>query len=235
MDKVLSSILNTNPTKNIAIKGFFSNNPVEEYIIEGDSVIIFGRSDHLWAHIASSSAIELSSILAKYHKKTKYYFSVEDWMMPLILNHGTSDWIMTTNRYILDLDVQAHFQKSEIIQIDKSYAPFIYKKSDYKEFISIEYVEERLSTDISAGIWINNNLVAWGFAHDDGALGFLHVLNKFRGNGYAGNILEGLISMRKKEKKPMFVNIVPDNIPAINLVSKFGFKFDRKVSWIKLK
>jgi 8-oxo-dGTP diphosphatase len=197
MDKVLSSILNTNPTKNIAIMGFFSNNPVEEYFFEGDSVIIFGRSDHLWAHIASSSAIELSSILAKHYKKTKYYFSVEDWMMPLILNHGTSDWIMTTNRYSLDPNGQTHSPKSEILQIDKSYAPFIYNNSNYKEFISIEYVEERLSNDISAGIWVNNNLVAWGFTHDDGALGFLHVLNKFRDNGYAGNILEGLISLRE--------------------------------------
>ena len=82
---------------------------------------------------------------------------------------------------------------------------------------------------------MNNNLVAWGFTHDDGALGFLHVLDDFRNKGYGIDILLVLIQMRKKEKKPIFGNIVPENIASTKLITKLGFKLDCKTSWIKLK
>jgi len=235
MESTLISILNSNPTKNIAILGFFSNYPVKDYQIMDNSVLILGKSDHLWAHISSSSEIELSSLLAKYQMKTKYYYSIEDWMIPLILAHGTIDWIMTTNRFILEESIFTDLPKLEIIKINKSYAPFIYNNSDYKDYISIEYIEERLSKDISAGILVNNVLVAWGFTHDDGALGFLHVLKNFRNNGYGINILLGLISLRKKAKKPVFGNIILENVASTNLVTKLGFRLDCKTSWIKLK
>ena len=235
MDKKLLSILNSNPVKNIAVLGFFSNYPVEEYYTEGDSVLILGKSDHLWAHILSSSESELSILLNKYHMKTKYYSSVEDWMIPMILSHGTADWVMATNRFILDSGVITDLPRSNIVRIDKSYASHIYNNSDYKDYISIEYIENRLSKDISAGILVNNTLVAWGFTHDDGALGFLHVLEDYRKKGYGMDILLGLIQMRRTERKPVFGNIAPENVASTNLATKLGFKLDCKTSWIKLK
>ena len=235
MNKALTSVLDSNLTNNITIFGFFSNYPLEEYYVENKSVLIFGKSDHLWAHISSSSETELSSLLAKYHTKTKYYFSVEDWMIPLILAHGTIDWIMRTDRFILEEGVFTDLPKLEMIKIDKSYASFIYNNSDYKNYVSVKYIEERLSKDISTGILVNDILVAWGFTHDDGALGFLHVLEEFRNKGYGINILLGLIQMRKKEKRPVFGNIIPGNVASTNLAKKLGFKLDCRTSWIKLK
>jgi hypothetical protein len=80
---------------------------------------------------------------------------------------------MTTNRFILDESIITDLPKLDIVKIDKSYATFMYNNSDYKDYISVEYIEDKLSKDISAGILVNNILVAWGFTHDDGALGFL--------------------------------------------------------------
>ncbi|OFX83982.1 MAG: hypothetical protein A2W99_03485 [Bacteroidetes bacterium GWF2_33_16] len=235
MDNTILSSLKTNPNKNVSVLGFFSNYPVKEFYIEGNSVLILGKSDHLWAHISSSSEVELSSLLARNYMKTKYYFSVEDWMIPIILSHGAVDWIMTTNRFILEKSIFIDLPKFNIVKIDKSYAQFIYDNSDYKDYISVEYIKDRLCKDISAGIFVNNILVAWGFTHDDGALGFLHVLEDYRNKGYGLDILLGLIQMKKKEKKPIFGNIVPDNFASTNLVTKLGFKIDCKTSWIKLK
>lgn len=235
MDNNLLSILKSDLSRNISILGFFSNYDVEEYFIEKSSALIFGYSDQLWAHISSSSVSELSSLLKKYHTKTKYYYSVEDWMISLILKHGKEDWRMITNRYTLEQNVFTESPKFKIATIDKSYANCIYNNSDYKSYISLEYIEERLRKDISAGIFVNDNLVAWGFTHDDGALGFLHVLKDFRKNGYGAEILLALIRMRKKVKKPIYVNIVHDNVAATNLVTKLGFKLDCRTSWIKLK
>lgn len=235
IDKTLKSIVETNPNQNISILGFFSNYPVEDYIIENNSALVLGKSEHLWTHIASSSATELSSLLARHNNKVKYYFSVEDWMIPLILAHGTEEWRMLTYRYILDPAIHTDFPNPKIIELNKSYANYIYEKSDYKEFISVEYIEDRLDRDISAAIMENNKLVAWGFAHDDSALGFLHVLKEYRRKGYGQAILSSLIAKRKMENKPIFVNVLPGNTPIMKLNAKFGFKFDRNISWIKLK
>lgn len=233
MDKFLHSLLMQNPRQNIACLGFFSNYPVIDYYIENDTALVLGQSDHLWAHISSSSAKDLSKLLNEHHKKTKYYFSVEDWMIPLIQKFGNIDWIMTTNRYILNESMEIDPPKENIATLNSSLSSYIYENSEYQKFTSLEYIVDRLNNDISAGILLNNKLVAWGFTHDDGALGFLHVLKPYRKSGFALEILKFLINKRKREGKHVFVNIIPENQPAIKLVRKIGFCFDRRASWIK--
>ncbi len=235
MESKLRSILNLNPEANIAALGYFTNYPVENYFTEGNSALIFGKSDKLWAHIAGKSESELINLLSEHSAKTKYFFSVEDWMIPLILNHGEKDWVLTTNRYILDKTIEVASNMNNIKRIDKSFSSFILKNSDYKDFLTIEYIEDRLKNDISGGLIQDSKLVAWGFTHDDGAIGFLHVLDDYRKKGYGIDIVLKLIKMRRDEIKPIFCNILPENKASEYLINKIGFKFDRKVSWLKLK
>ena len=163
------------------------------------------------------------------------YYSVEDWMIPLILKDCTADWILTTNRYTLKSNKDNILTHPEVFKIDNSFAPFIHENSDYRDYTSVKYINDRLLRDISAGIKINDKLVAWGFTHDDGALGFLHVLDAHRNKGYGSEVLSALISARRREGEPIFGNVLPNNQKSIGLLSKMGFEFDRKVSWIKLK
>ncbi len=235
MDRKLEEILIRDPKKNIATIGFFENFPVKKYYFEDDSVLIYGESDNYWAHIVSSSEKELQSLLKKHFRKTNYYYSIEDWMIPLLLKLGNEDWAMTTNRYILNNDVTVRQNNSEIVKVDASFASFVHENSDYKKYTSVEYIKQRLNADISAGIKVAHQLVAWGFTHDDGALGFLHVLPEYRKRGYANEVVLSLIQQRRRANKTVFCNIVPINSIAINFVTRLGFHFDRKVSWVKLK
>lgn len=235
MESSLSEILKIIPLKNIASIGYFQNYPVTEYFKEGDSALILGKSDHIWAHLVSSDESELSKILHKYHTKTRYYHSVEDWMIPHILKHGTVDWILSTNRYILDDRVACDLPEISSVKIEPGLASYIQENSSYKGFTSLEYIEERLTRDISAGIMLDKQLVAWGLTHDDGSLGFLHVLKEYRSRGYGKSILLNLIHQRRLEGKPVFGNIEPENKNSIGLASKLGFAFDKQSSWIKLR
>jgi ribosomal protein S18 acetylase RimI-like enzyme len=235
MNSKLVKIISRSFSKNIAVSGFFSNYPVEDYYIEGESALIIGKSDRLWAHIVSSSEVEFIKLINKYYSVTKYYFSLEDWMIPLILAKSEKDWIMNTDRYILDDELIVDAPSNEIIGLNESHAPYIYKNSDYKTVNSVEYFEDRLSKDISCGILKDDKLVAWGFTHDDGAIGSLHVLPEYRRKGYANDILSGLIGKIRGNKRPVFGNVVPENTASINLLRKTGFKFDCRVSWLKIK
>ncbi len=222
------------PKKDLATLGFFQNYPVKEYFTVGESALILGRSNELWAHLISSNAEELSDILAKHHTKTRYFFSVEDWMIPMILSHGSADWILTTDRYILEESTGIDLSNLPLVNIGESFAPYIHKHSDYKAFTSVSYVEERLSKGISAGFMVNNKLVAWGLTHDDGSIGFLNVLEEHRNRGLGQQILLGLIRQKRELKEAVFGNIIYENLASKHLIEKLGFEFDRRMSWIKL-
>jgi 8-oxo-dGTP diphosphatase len=235
MNNKLQTLLLSNPQKNIATIGFFSNYKVEDYLIKNNAAVILGNSDNLWTHLVADNEIELTEILSLFDKKTKYYYSVEDWMIPHVLKYGEIDWIMPTNRYILGNNIPVETPKMEVFKVDKCYSSVIYDNSHYKTFLSIDYIEERVTLDVSAGMIVNNNLVAWGFCHDDGALGGLQVLDEYKKNNYAKNVVLSLIQQKRSENKAVFCNIESKNLIAINLVTRIGFVFDRSVSWIKLR
>ena len=88
MDQQLLSILNLNPQSILATWGFFANYPVEQFYIKNKAALIFGTSDHLWAHLVGTSEADIVFLLSKHHAKTPYYYSVEKWMIPLIQKHG---------------------------------------------------------------------------------------------------------------------------------------------------
>ncbi len=235
MDSSIATILENNSKRYIATIGFFNNYPVVDYYTEKKSTLILGKSDKVWAHIVSSDESELSELLYKHHKKTKYYNSVDDWMIPLILKYGSADWILTTDRYTLEDNIVCDSPDLPMVKIEKTSASYIHENSDYKSFTTKKYIEERLEKDISSGIMVENHLVAWGMTHDDGSLGFLHVLKEYRNKGYGKNILLELIRQLRQEGKPVFGNIVPGNKASLGLANKLGFTFDQKSSWIKLK
>ncbi len=235
MNDHLKKLLNADPQQTIATRGFFANYPINEFHIHGNSTIIFGKSDHMWAHLLSSSNHELHHLLENFHDLTNYYYSVENWMVPIILKYGETDWIMKTKRYILTDTIKIHALKENIISLNKSWSDFIFTHSDYKKYTSIDYIKDRLQREFSAGLLKNDQLVAWGFTHDDGALGFLHVLPDYRKQGLGEQVLLSLVQQRRVKNQPVFCNIVPGNLPSINLVKKLGFEFDRIMSWVKLK
>jgi len=224
MNSKLVKILDKDLIRNIATLGYFSSYPVKEFYVEGDSVLIVGKSDHLWAHIVSSNEGELSAILEKHHRRVKYYHSVEDWMIPCILKHRALDWILSTNRYILDDSVKCDSSEIETVKIEPAFASFLHQNSLYKNSTSVEYIEERLNRGISVGIMHDKQLVAWGLTHDDDSLGFLHVLEEYRKKGYGKAILLDLIHQKRNEGKPVFGNIEPENSRSIGLVSRLDFE-----------
>jgi 8-oxo-dGTP diphosphatase len=137
-------------------------------------------------------------------------------------------------RYYLTDDVKVPKNKLEVIPLTKDHIGFIISQSNYKQFLTPAYVEERITKSISAAIMKKNKLVAWGLTHDDGALGSLHVLDEYRKKGYGKEILISLIHQNRKLDKISFAQIEERNIRATKLVEHLGFIKDRRVSWVKL-
>jgi 8-oxo-dGTP diphosphatase len=155
-------------------------------------------------------------------------------MIPIITEKRNAEWILSTMRYYLPEEVEIPENKLKVIPLTIDHIGFIISQSNYKQFLTPAYVEERITKSISAAIMKKDKLVAWGLTHDDGALGSLHVLDEYRKKGYGKEILISLIHQNRKHGKISFAQIEEKNLKASNLVEQLGFVEDRRISWIKL-
>ena len=231
--KILTENLKKDFLSNISTIGFIENNPITKIVEINNSYIIKGTSDVEWTYVVCNNENDLRGLLEKSSRNT-CFASVEDWMIPIITEKQNAEWILSTMRYYLSDDVEVPENKKEVIPLTTDHIGFIISQSNYKQFLSPAYVEDRISKSISAAIMKKDKLVAWGLTHDDGALGSLHVLDEYRKKGYGKEILISLIHQNRKLGKISFAQIEEKNTKATNLIEQLGFVKDRKVSWVKL-
>jgi 8-oxo-dGTP diphosphatase len=227
-------LLKRDEIANISTIGFIENNPITEVVEINNSYLIKGTSDVEWIYLVCKNETELKMLLEKSGGNNIYFASVEDWMIPVITANRKAEWILTTMRYYLPNDIEVPENKLEVIQLTADHIGFIISQSNYKQFLTPAYVEERITKSISAAIMKKDKLVAWGLTHDDGAIGSLHVLDEYRKKGYGKEILISLIHQNRKLGKLSFAQIEEKNLKATNLVQHLGFFKDRRVSWVKL-
>ena len=220
--------------KNISIIEFISDNPVLAVYHEGDSLLVKGLSDQVWIYISSSDESELKFLLKKLVEDDVHFAFIEDWMIPIVSASKEIDWKMSALRYYLPINIETPQNKIPISRLLPSDAEFIIENSNYKQFLSIDYITERIKKSFSAGIYEDGKLIACGLTHDDGALGTLHVIDERRRKGYATEITISLIRQCRENGKIPCAQIVEENLPAINMVNKLGFVKDRRVTWLKL-
>ena len=197
---------------NISTIGFIENNPITEIVEINNSYLIKGTSDVEWIYLVCKNETELKALLEKSGSNNIYFASVEDWMIPIITEKRKAEWILSTMRYYLPDDVEVPENKKEVIPLTTDHIGFIISQSNYKQFLTPAYVEERITKSISAAIMKKDKLVAWGLTHDDGALGSLHVLDEYRKKGYGKEILISLIHQNRKLGKISFAQIEERNI-----------------------
>jgi len=237
MDTIMDAleILNKDLIRNINVINFIKEYPIDSVHIEGDSVLIKGRSDQPWTYISSESAIELRSLLEQLKEEDQFFAIIEDWMLPLIVNDKKVEWILSCMKLYFPEEVHLPENNSTIVKLSISDADYIYTNSKYQQYTSPEYIVERIKKGIGLGIYEKNKLVAWILTHDDGAIGFLNVLPEYRGKGYAHELTIASIKKIRRKGEIPFVHIEEDNQKSMNLSFKMGFVKDRLIHWLKIE
>ncbi len=226
--------LQTNPIANLPVVGFFENYPLDKHVAYNKSMILTGTSDYPWAYLSVPEPNDMSILLEKFGFESFYFANVEEWMIPMLTRNHRIEWKLLTHRYFLPEGTEVEASEKTYGTLGQSHAGYVFQNSAYKDYTSELYISERIARDISAGIWQDDQLVGWGLTHDDGSLGFLNVISEFRGQGIGEAIFRTLIRAKLENKKPVFVNVEPQNKQSIGLLKKLGLVYDRPVSWIKL-
>jgi GNAT superfamily N-acetyltransferase len=83
--------------------------------------------------------------------------------------------------------------------LEEKDAAFLMEHQPYvEEYGGLDYLLYRIRTGLTAGVEIAGQLAGWEVFQDDGTLGFLRVLETYRGRGYAG-ALHGWLAARVRE------------------------------------
>lgn len=233
--------------KNISSLGIIANYGLESCWRAGSSYLFSSLSDQLWGYPVSFSyqscdsgedlelaRIEFKKLLQLCTEHLEYFASLTDWMLELLQENYQLEWVLQTERFIFKKELNFSAEITELQDLKPADAEFIFKHSHYQSFTSIPYIKERIAADCSAGIFLDQQLVAWGLTHDDGALGFIHVRPEFRQRGFAKLIVKKLIAAKQSMDKKVFLNVELGNKNARQLFTGLGFQLDRKISWAKL-
>jgi hypothetical protein len=219
---------------NANIINFIENYPIHSIEQVGNSVIIKGTSDRDWVYISSTSSMELKMIKSKLHDTDRNFAVIEDWMIPILCEGHKIKWQLSTMRLFLPDTVPLPHPIHNTAPLNITDDGFIYANSAYKEYISIEYISERIRNGFGSCIRQTGELIAWGITQDDGAIGFLNVLPKYRNKGYARAITVDIIHKLRANNKIPFVHIEENNDKSMNLALSLGFVKDRVVNWFEI-
>jgi 8-oxo-dGTP diphosphatase len=234
LNSVLAS-LKKNELQNINIICFIENNTISDAEMIGESVIIRGSSDREWVYISCSDEDDLRRIRSGLSEKDENFGAIESWIVPILLRDKELCWKLECEQYYLPDDVRMPKLAHETTALSTGDTETIYENSLYKEYISKDYIADRIERGISAGIFENNRLVAWGMTQDDGGMGFLHVLDDYRRRGYGFTVVVSLIEQIRKRGKIPFTYIEEENIKSGNLIKKLGFIPQKKIQWFQMK
>lgn len=232
LEQVLAD-LDQDPIRNINLMNFLRQYPLVSIDQVGRSYLIRGTSDHTWVYISSTEPTEFAELMRLLHEEDEYYAIIEDWMLPALLQGKEMIWQLTCMKLFFPNEIPLPMPKDHIVKLSKECAEYIFAHSKYKDFTSIEYITERIEIGHALGVFEEGRLVAWVMTHDDGAMGFLHVLPECRGKGYANDLSYELIRRLREEGQIPFVHIEESNVPSMTLARKIGFLPDRRIHWFQ--
>jgi 8-oxo-dGTP diphosphatase len=233
--------LHAEPLRFVSARGFFSRRPPERVLRCGKDWLLIATSDERWAYLLGDSPEATSLLIERaYHSEGLRAFAVlEEWQRPLVQCLAPSAFVLTCSRLYLPAErtlPAPTITDAELCSpLETDDVPAILRHSAYAAYLSERYLKEALAEGFSAGIRLEQDLVAWAVCHDDLAIGNLHVLPCARRRGY-GAALVSLLSRRLRSAGELPVmNIEDHNRPSLALAESLGFLPDRRVSWVKLE
>jgi len=238
--------------KNINMLYFMEDNLVHDLRRVGNSVILRGESDRKWTFISCSDGSDWGLILAELNDQDRCFAVIEDWIFSRITENRNCAWSLSTLRLVLPAGSEMCMDRygnpeaagwreetgpvpAYVRPLSEADIPVILENSEYRDYISADYIGMRIESGPSLGIVIEGFPVGWVLTHDDGAIGFMHIMQKFRKQGYAKRLMLHMIQLIRRCGRIPFVHIEETNTASMALAAKLGFQRDRLVHWFEIE
>lgn len=102
--------------------------------------------------------------------------------------------------------------------------------SEYGE--TEDYISERIVKAPHTAVHIDGKLAAYMIVHDNGSIGMLHTVKKFRNRKLGRYVASVLTEMQMARGRPVYCYIVDGNTRSQRIFGCLGFRRMAKVSWV---
>ncbi len=230
----LIEVLEQDPVRNCNLLNFIGSYPISQWFRNANSVLVTGQSDQNWVYLSSVSPEELTVLTSRIGPAEQYFAAVEDWMIPLITRGRECEWQLSCIKLYLPGRTVLRAPAVATTALTPDSARFIFEHSHYQAYTTPAYIGERIAAGFSQGIYDGKALIGWVMTHDDGAIGFLQVDDRYRRRGYGRALLTAISLQLRQAGKLPFLHIEPANSASLTLCRQLGFIPDRPVHWLKL-
>lgn len=174
------------------------------------------------------------ALLAQLPEDTKKIYGLHLWPQEIIRELYPTAGLHPCWQFVLPMEVPIPADDTSIVELTGKYAPQVWENYSLRHVIPLSYIRDRLEAGPAVGLLEQGELAAFTLTHDEGTMGALEVLPKYRGKGYAQRVTWALVRRLRALQKPCLVQIMQGNTPSLSLAEKMGFVPAGQVLWAVL-
>ena len=110
----------------------------------------------------------------------------------------------------------------EIRKIGMEYYDFI--RQNYSTLVDEKYLQNRIQANVFIGAFDQDNIVGFAGIHDEGSIGIVEVIAKYRRRGIARMLETYMINEALKKNELIYLQVELDNTVSMKFHEKLGFK-----------
>lgn len=117
--------------------------------------------------------------------------------------------------------------------LTQEYKDIIIKSYSKAEIVNINYIEDRLKSNVMFGAFINDALCGFIGSHQEGSIGMLEVFPKYKKQGIGTVLQITATNNALLNNRYPYRQVAEDNLPSKSLQEKLGFELSKnKVYWL---
>ncbi|HOI86992.1 MAG TPA: GNAT family N-acetyltransferase [Lentimicrobium sp.] len=219
--------------RNVSMICMHREYPLPEVVYDGQGVMLRYISDDAWCHFSSDSEPEFFQRFMRTHPGPLLAVIAGQPLSEWILRRYRVKWFMYCNRLFASRTF-SDFSDPEIEPLFPEHLPLVFQFSKYQQFLNLPYLTTRLAFGGGFCIRVNGTPVAWIMSHDDGSVGMLHVLDEYRGRGFARRLVKAMTQKVALSTCPVFAHVEPSNYPSLCLFKSLGYEERSMIMWTEL-
>lgn len=141
--------------------------------------------------------------------------------------------ICSNSVYTKDVPMEVSKASPEIRLLNRDYIGFIMEHYSKKDLCNVEYIGERIDAGVMYGAFIDGELGGFIGGHEEGSIGMLEVLPKFRRRKIATHLIVKAVNEMLKKGLYAYGQIEEGNEASTKLQKGLGFEISKeKIYWL---
>lgn len=228
---------------NMLSKDFLLNIDMLECIRKGNSEILFASNEavllidipsHIYM-ISTTNTKIAQNLIDTLPNNIDYIVAHENFSYDILKRKYNFNKTMICHNtvYTKKEPIKAKNSMIEIKLLTPKYRDFIIKNYSNSEIVEDEYIQNRIEANVMFGAFINNELCGFIGSHEEGSIGILEVIPKYRGQGIGTALQIAATNDALANKRYPYGQVVETNSVSIALQKKLGFELSKnKVYWL---